>query len=667
MQKRGQVTAFIILGVIIVILIAISIYYRDYLMESLSSIGIGGGVKVPQEFQDVNTYVEGCISSISEDGIRLLGSQGGYISIPDDIVPAGPSNLFSNRLEVFSGRGMEVPYWFYVSANNIPKNVAPSIGSMERSLSTYIDSNLDSCIANFSDFTRFAIIQKPHKTSVKIEKDIVKVDVSFPLNAKLGDMEFTFSNFKMDVDAALGKLYSMALQIHDSESTTYYLEDKTYDVMVLYDEIPLSQTDFSCSPKVWSKTKVTEDLKKFLSYNLPAIKIVGTDHQVSSEGKYFEWDALGTSYKGTTVNFMYSPSWPFYLDVVPSDGDILKGDDFIKKNGGGEAMAYLSSFVCITQYNFVYDVKHPVLVVLHDDNSFAGSGLDFQYATQVVIDNNQPRENKAVDLSLPDDTSSEICKYANSKITINVLRPSIGKELVPVPDAEVSYKCITTICDIGKTGSDGSLTANFPACVNGAVIASKEGFHQGKTIFSTNEPASTSVILESYYDLGVDVKVLSPAIRSPLAGEKIVFNFVNNEDGYSTSFSYPEDKRIKLIPGTYDVTSYVIEDSPFEITIRGKDVETCNNMPAGILGVFGVEEEKCTTTTVPPTKLKTLVKGGANFKFTIERSDLQSASKVVLYTVADKTPSSYDDIANVYSGMGTNAQKSYFIYPRFER
>ncbi|MFH1332330.1 MAG: hypothetical protein ABIH63_03535 [archaeon] len=664
MRKRGQVTAFIILGVIIVALVAIGIYYRDSLMESLSSIGVVGGVKVPEEFQEINFYVEDCVNDISEDGIRLLGLQAGYLSIPEDSIPAGPANLFSNRLGVFPNGHMEVPYWFYVTANNIPRDATPSIGSMEQGLATYIDSNLDDCIDNFTEFDRFKIAPRNHKTSVKIKKDAVDVEVSFPITAELDDKVYNFKEFKVEVPAALGKLYSMALQIQDSENTDYFLEDKTYDVLVLYEEIPLSETDFSCSPRIWSKTKVTEDFKRFLSYNVPAIKVKGADYNMLPGRKYFEWGALETSYPDTSVNFMYSSSWPIYLDVVPAEGDVLKGDEFLRENAG-EALSYLSSFVCINQYHFIYDIKHPVLVVLHDDESFGGRGLDFQFATMVVIDNNQPRENTAQDLGIPDDvTTNEICKYASSKITINVLRPSFGA-FVPVPDADVSYKCITSLCDIGKTGSDGSITANFPACINGAVIAKKDGFHQGKTTLSTNEPASTSVIIEPYYDLNVDVRVLSPSPRIPLATEKIVFNFVNEEAGYSTSFIYPDDKKLKLISGDYEVTSYVVEESPFEITIQGQDVEHCTTVPKGILGIFGVEEEKCSSVNIPPTKLKTLIKGGANFKFTVNRNDLASATRVVLYTVSEKTPSTYEELADVYSSL--QEQKSYFIYPRFER
>lgn len=658
-------TAFIILGVIIVALVAIGIYYRNELIQSLSSIGIPVGIKVPQEFQEISQHVEGCVYAISEDGIRLLGSQGGYISIPEDDIPAGPANPFSNKLLVFPNGDMEVPYWFYYTANNIPKDAAPSLSSMEKNLASYIDDNLDECIDNFSDFPRFKITPRVHKTTVTINKDSVSVDVSYPITAKLEDKEYTFKDFKIEVDAALGKLYSMALQIQDSENQDYFLEERSYDVLVLYDEIPLSETDFSCSPRVWSKTKVTEDVKRFLSYNIPAIKIKGTDYDLLPGRKYFEWDALETSYPGTSVNLLFSPSWPFYLEVFPAEGDVLKGDTMIKK-GTGKAMSYLSSFFCLNQYHFIYDIKHPVLFVIHDDKSFGGAGLDFNFATQVVIDNNQPRENRAADLELPEDTTNEICKYPSTRITVNVLRPSVGSEYVVVPGADVSYKCITTLCPIGKTGSDGSITANFPACINGAVIANMDGFHQGKTILSTNEPASTSVILEPYYDLKVDVRIL-PALRAPYVGEKVVFNFVNKEAGYSTSFSYPDDSKLTLIAGEYQVSSFVVEDSPFDITIQGREIESCVKAPSGVLGIFGVEEEKCSTVNIPPTKLQSVIKGGANFNFKVSRAELASSSKIVLYTVADKTPTTYDELTDVYSGLADNSQKPYFVYPRFER
>ena len=75
-SKKGQITIFIIAGVIVLLLAGIIFFIGPQLQsEDISD--------VPLEAQPLKLFVEECLSSTAIEGIRLAGIQGGYVDIPE--------------------------------------------------------------------------------------------------------------------------------------------------------------------------------------------------------------------------------------------------------------------------------------------------------------------------------------------------------------------------------------------------------------------------------------------------------------------------------------------------------------------------------------------------------------------------------------------------------
>ena len=78
-MKRGQITIFIVIGLIILLIIGLIIYLSRGQIErklaARTSIA-----KVPQEVQPIYDYAEQCIYDIGKDAIQKLGERGGYIT-----------------------------------------------------------------------------------------------------------------------------------------------------------------------------------------------------------------------------------------------------------------------------------------------------------------------------------------------------------------------------------------------------------------------------------------------------------------------------------------------------------------------------------------------------------------------------------------------------------
>lgn len=662
-MKKAQATTFIILGIILVIAI-FSIYKaKDYIIKTQWELERQRTATVPSQAQDIKIYIDSCIKEIAEEGVIIMGMQGGYINLPEDPIPATPANPFSNTLSIFQRGNLRVAYWYYKTANGIDKSQLPTVEQMENELASYINENLDSCINSFRDFPTYNISAATPTTQAEIEDDEIFLTVTYPIRMEYKDFGFEFDKFYEKIEVPLGELYDISKQIFEQENQDYYLEEKTIDMMVLYDEIPFSGTEFECGTKIWSKTNVIKGFKEVISKNVPFIQIKGTDYTLAEPShSYFEWNALDKEYKDVTINTLYSTSWPFYLEVYPSDGDLLQSD-VLTSEIQDSVMKFLTSLFCINNYNFVYDVKYPLIFILEKEEYI------FQFATQVVIDNNQPRENKLGILDLPDEEKT-ICKNPTTKTTISVSKIEADESLTPLENADVSFKCITTVCGVGSTDKKGETTTLLTPCLNSMLSAAKEGFHPSKIFISTNEESSVSILLEPYYSKEFEVKVIDKStglVREPRPTEQIIFQLENTDADYSTTIAYPsEEKKIKLIPGDYKVKSHLIENSTWGIIIAEKQIRTCVEVPKGILGVFGATEEKCTEATIPSITLEQAITGGAEFDWNIDRSLLASDNKLILYTVFDTFPTTYDDLTDVYEKITDNAKSTAFMLPGFE-
>ena len=135
-MKRAQVTIFIILAILIVgVVIGYFILSGDIAGES-----------VPEDLRPAYDYYVSCLEERAEEGIALLGEQGGRIDT-GEFLPGSAYMPFSSHLDFM---GQAVPYWMYVSGNNLLKENVPSKAEMERELGLYISERVGLC--DFSSF-----------------------------------------------------------------------------------------------------------------------------------------------------------------------------------------------------------------------------------------------------------------------------------------------------------------------------------------------------------------------------------------------------------------------------------------------------------------------------------------------------------------------------------
>ncbi len=610
-KKAASLAIFIIIAILLVGAIVLVYLLRDAFTIST----------LPKEVRPVYDYFSSCIEEETRMAALTMGSQAGYLQLPE-FEPGSDYMPFSSQLD-FMGA---VPYWYYVSGNGIAKEQIPGKKKMEEQLRLYLKERIDECSFSAFEQNGFTVEKGDIDVGVTIEDTKINVDAIMPLTVSFGDRRGTKTEHKVTVDSKLGKFYNLASEIYNKEQKTEFLENYGVDILRLY--APVDGSDLGCAPKVWSKSAVRENLTSALEANTQAIKIKGDYYSLGKEeNKYFVQD-LGERTE-EEVNFLYLRNWPMKFEVWPSESNILMAEPVGLQEGLG-----ILGF-CYVPYHFVYDFSYPVLIQIYDGEEI------FQFPVAVVIDKNTPR--KAPDVEGLPEVVPELCGHKLTKMNIS----TYNTQLDPVP-ASIKYKCFDTSCYIGDTvieGEDAILTANFPQCINGYIIADAEGYKTAKLVQSTVEPSESLLILDKKYNLELEVTKEG----SSLNDEYAIVTFTG-EDTLTTV--YPEQKNIELTAGEYEVKVYVYTNST--ITLAGSKTEKCIEVAkSGISGVFGATDEKCFTLEIPEQVVSFAVSGGGTQKYYVtEDPELQSGKLKIDATNFGK-PTKVEDLQENYNKIQT--------------
>ena len=242
--KKSQVTLFIIAGLLILLFVSLTIYYRQVILKEPELL--------QPEYQPVKDYIQECIADLGADAINLLGSQSGYIEIPNEI------KLEKSYVSLTPLALLKIPYWDYKSKSRIP-----SIDLMQRQISDYVIENIDLCLNDFQPFQKqFEINQQ---TDLKITTTIAEEEVIVEANQRIrvkniakDDLVY-LQNYNAKIPVRLKQMYDLGRRILQEENRKLFLENITMDLMALNPEIPLNS---AAKPKNGALAQSREKLKR---------------------------------------------------------------------------------------------------------------------------------------------------------------------------------------------------------------------------------------------------------------------------------------------------------------------------------------------------------------------------------------------------------------------
>ncbi len=589
MGKRGQVTLFIIVGVALIILSGIYIYYVQVQLDEPEL--------VPPKAQPIKNFVENCIYDIAEQGLQLMANQGGYVEIPAEV-----ERDLSSYLSIGNG-AVKIPYWDHKGNSRVP-----SLSLMENQLSRYISSKIKDCTNGFKDFEKeFTITEKEAEILTTIgERDVI-IAMEYPLTieSKAKAEEFKISKFRVAMQVRLKQVYELASKFMQEENRKTFVENVTVDLMALHPEIPFTGMEFHCGQLRWSVPEIQNKLKEMLYYNIPKLRVENTNYApfIADKAVYeelrkytvqdfiegnLEVDAPEDAYdyfhylfdigiKKTDLNigFQYLPQWGMDLVVRPTENGVMKSN--VGKSG-----QKLLSFICVNVYHFTYDVRYPLLISVRDGTAFNGKGYVFRFAFPVLINHNK---GNRVDLGntvfdLPIDDSLE-CELKGDKIyDIRAFgKDESGIGSIELNDVNIIYDCLQFSCPLGATTADEGIyrfRAQLPqSCANGFIVAEKEGYLAGRTQVLDSSDIDVTLTKLSKLDFKV---VKHKLVAGKIQEEEELGNAValislknlGDETADMVYKQYPQDSNIVLVDGNanYDL-QILLFDTVDDIIIGG--------------------------------------------------------------------------------------------------
>ncbi len=613
-SKRSQLTLFIIVAIVLVAGTILFFTFRGSLVAK----------QIPADMEPIYTSFLSCLENNALTGISVLESQAGHISLPD-FEPGSAYMPFSSQLDFL---GNPIPYWYYVSGNNIQKEQVPSKEEMEEQLGKFIEWKITNCIFDKYYEQGFEISQGEPKAKISINYNDVNVDLNMGLNIEGKENSALVKDHKLVIKSKLGGLYNSAKKIYEYEQKNLFLENYAVDILRLY--APVDGVELTCSPMIWGADEVFDKLQEAIEANTLSLKTKGGSYSLKNkENEYFIADISVDA----DTRFINSKEWPNSFEVLPSDGSILMA----KPIGNQPGLGILG--FCYVPYHFVYNIKYPVLIQVQNGDEI------FQFPVAVVIQGNKPR--KALDVTAVEVGLPELCKYKNVLVDVN----TYDTKLNPV-EADISYECFGTTCEIGNTSLTASLEKEFPQCVNGYILVKAEGFEDAKYLYSTTKSGSADIILDKLYELNVNLK-----LDDKDYAKDAIISFISDKS--SKTVVYPGQKNVKLTEGQYEVQVYIYKNSSLKLEETTK--EQCMEVPqSGLGGLFGLTKEKCFDIKIPAQIISNALSGGGKENYYILESELENSNSIEINAGSLPLPKSIEQLQDNYLLFENKKLEIYF-------
>jgi len=184
--RKGQMTIFVILGILIVMASILIIYWGDISKR----LGLG----YPSQAIAVQDEIQNCVSQSAKQAIQIISLQGGYVS---------PGLYF-----------IQTPYHVAYWLNN-SRDISPSLSSIARELEWAMNDILPACIysINFSRYSIQNFTTGGISSRVTISDELVLFDVQCPVSMDIADKFYAFRQFSDKEDVRLGKIYKISRDI----------------------------------------------------------------------------------------------------------------------------------------------------------------------------------------------------------------------------------------------------------------------------------------------------------------------------------------------------------------------------------------------------------------------------------------------------------------------
>ncbi len=182
-MKRGQITVFVILGILVIIILGILFAYKDALIgETMGQIeGVG---TLQPELKEAGEGIEACVKQVSEEAILQLGMRSGYMD--------------NSRMDTFDYSGLKTTYLYIDEESKLLSKKAMAV-----QLSDYMKKNAYECSG--LELEGFTITPGDiGAAESEINQESVDIAIEWPITITKGNLESTLDGFSFTIPVRLG-------------------------------------------------------------------------------------------------------------------------------------------------------------------------------------------------------------------------------------------------------------------------------------------------------------------------------------------------------------------------------------------------------------------------------------------------------------------------------
>lgn len=187
-MKRGQVTIYMIIGLVILILIILLFYFRVSLLKQIIKEKEIEITSVPEQFKDVQQEIKTCADKFVLDSIYALGVYGGY--------------FYRDKINTIEYLGVNITYLHYGK-----KSYMPSIDIMEQELNKFINEDLlFNCKITSGNIN---VTYGKVSSSVDIKNTNIIVNINWHIKLKKGSLTSEIDKISLNYPIRLGELRNL--------------------------------------------------------------------------------------------------------------------------------------------------------------------------------------------------------------------------------------------------------------------------------------------------------------------------------------------------------------------------------------------------------------------------------------------------------------------------
>ncbi|MEM4637925.1 MAG: hypothetical protein QXK76_02800 [Candidatus Woesearchaeota archaeon] len=604
-MKKGQVTIFVILGIMVLLIVGFFVFMN---FQQKKSVVEFERTTVSEQFKPIQLFVEDCINNVATEAIENLGKHGGYID-PMDYYLSGRVFYFDvdNPTEsdlMFINKDPEkaIAYWLYSyditgCDNCLIMSQMPYLDEVERQISIYVSENIDYCLNDMNDFIDQGYnITVPDLMRVNtiIRDDDVIIRAKYPINITYKGSSSSIENYETKIDIPLLKYYELASNITIQQYNSMFLEKLNIYLISSYSGLDSKLLppfyDYSSSYKIvmWYVPNVRDKISQLLNSYIPLMQVKGTkryreiknNNLTLSEKNFIDLITLdffpNKNLSKTEISFIYNNDLSLYIQ--PSKNDLLLPfEDY-----GESGISFIPSEKSNT-YQYFYDISYPIIIEIKDEYK-PGKYYTFMFALESNIKQNLPLKewlNASNRPLLLDDFN---IKFNDPLLGQKIRDPRTGKEYAykerttktlfcnkdlflsgnvyfkvydaetrqPLKNVDVYFGCGNyAACSLGKTEWDSILSVEsfnkkFPVCMNGYLQLKKSGYKDKFVKLSTSSSNLNlgSIYLEPLKKINVTIELY-----------QLKRNLLHISDNYiTTGFTFPNQTTKPLVNDTVIIT-----------------------------------------------------------------------------------------------------------------